>query len=106
MSRASTNAGGYRIQHRRTISPTPCPVVRCASADIQAIASGVGNIDTHISAEALFSLTDLCRLTPDEAVASLVRTATTITANATRAMTAQAPDSLASAAHRAGDRVS
>jgi AcrR family transcriptional regulator len=37
-----------------------------------------------ISAEALFSLTDLCRLTPDDAVASLVRTATTITANATR----------------------
>lgn len=37
-----------------------------------------------ISAEALFSLTDLCRLTPDDAVGSLVRTATTITANATR----------------------
>lgn len=37
-----------------------------------------------VSAEALFSLTDLCRLTPDEAVGSLVRTATTITAAATR----------------------
>lgn len=37
-----------------------------------------------ISAEALFSLTDLCRLTPDDAVASLVRTATTITAAAMR----------------------
>ena len=37
-----------------------------------------------ISAEALFSLTDLCRLAPDDAVGSLVRTATTITANATR----------------------
>ncbi len=37
-----------------------------------------------ISAEALFSLTDLCRLTPDDSVASLVRTATTITAAATR----------------------
>lgn len=36
-----------------------------------------------ISAEALFSLTDLCRLSPDESVASLVRTATTITAAAT-----------------------
>jgi AcrR family transcriptional regulator len=35
-----------------------------------------------ISAEALFSLTDLRRLTPDDAVASLVRTATTITAAA------------------------
>ena len=37
-----------------------------------------------ISAEALFSLTDLCHLTPDDAVASLTRTATTITAAATR----------------------
>ena len=37
-----------------------------------------------ISAEALFSLTDLCRLSPDEAVRSLVRTAITITAAATR----------------------
>jgi AcrR family transcriptional regulator len=36
-----------------------------------------------ISAEALFSLTDMCRLTSDDAVGSLVRTATTITANAT-----------------------
>jgi AcrR family transcriptional regulator len=36
-----------------------------------------------ISAEALFTLTDLCRLTPDDAVASLVRIATTITATAT-----------------------
>jgi len=37
-----------------------------------------------VRAEALFSLTDLCRLTPDDAVSSLVRTATTITAAATR----------------------
>jgi AcrR family transcriptional regulator len=37
-----------------------------------------------ISAEALFSLTDLCHLTPDDAMGSLVRTATTITAAATR----------------------
>jgi AcrR family transcriptional regulator len=32
-----------------------------------------------ISAEALFSLTDLCRLAPEDAIASLVRTAKTIT---------------------------
>ncbi len=38
-----------------------------------------------ISAEALFSLTDLCHLTPNDAVGSLIRTATTITATATRA---------------------
>jgi len=36
-----------------------------------------------ISADALFPLTDLCRLSPDEAVSSLVWTATTITATAT-----------------------
>jgi len=33
-----------------------------------------------VSAEALFSLIDLCGLTPDDAIASLVRTASTITA--------------------------
>ena len=33
-----------------------------------------------VSAEALFSLIDLCALTPDDAIASLVRTASTITA--------------------------
>jgi hypothetical protein len=32
-----------------------------------------------VSADALFSLTDLCRLSPEEATASLVRTARTIT---------------------------
>jgi AcrR family transcriptional regulator len=37
-----------------------------------------------VSAEALFSLTDLCGLTPDDAIASLVRTATTITEAALR----------------------
>jgi AcrR family transcriptional regulator len=37
-----------------------------------------------ISAEALFSLTDLCRLPPDDATASLVRTSTTITMDALR----------------------
>ena len=35
-----------------------------------------------MSAEALFTLTDLCGLTPDEAIASAVRTAGTITAAA------------------------
>jgi len=35
-----------------------------------------------VSAEAFFSLTDLGGTTPDEAIASLVRTATTITAAA------------------------
>jgi AcrR family transcriptional regulator len=35
-----------------------------------------------VSAEALFTLTDLCKLSPDEAVASAVRSARTITAAA------------------------
>jgi AcrR family transcriptional regulator len=51
-----------------------------------------------ISAEALFSLTDLCRLTPDDAMGSLVRTATTITAAATRDEST-GPDSQPSIAH-------
>ncbi|MFF4346233.1 TetR/AcrR family transcriptional regulator [Streptomyces sp. NPDC001530] len=38
-----------------------------------------------VSAEALFSLTDLCGLAPDEAVTSAVRTATTLTEAAVRA---------------------
>ncbi|MEU1408628.1 TetR/AcrR family transcriptional regulator [Streptomyces sp. NPDC005728] len=40
-----------------------------------------------VSAEALFSLTDVCGLTPDEAVDSAVRTATTLTEAAVRAGT-------------------
>jgi AcrR family transcriptional regulator len=37
-----------------------------------------------VSAEALFTLTDLCGLSPDEAIASAVRTATAVTAAAFR----------------------
>ena len=37
-----------------------------------------------VSAEALFVLTDLCRLAPDEAIASAVQTARTLTAAATQ----------------------
>jgi AcrR family transcriptional regulator len=39
-----------------------------------------------VSSEAFFSLTDLCGLSPDEAIASLVRTAQTVTAAALREM--------------------
>jgi hypothetical protein len=35
-----------------------------------------------VSAEALFTLTDLCGLSPDEAIASAVRTASALTAGA------------------------
>jgi hypothetical protein len=40
-----------------------------------------------MSAEALFILTDLCGLSPEEAVASTVRTARSLTAAAVRAGT-------------------
>ena len=43
-----------------------------------------GDLAAVLSAEALFSLTDLARLTPGEAIASLVRTASTITRAALR----------------------
>ncbi|MFF4117187.1 TetR/AcrR family transcriptional regulator [Streptomyces sp. NPDC001714] len=39
-----------------------------------------------VSAEALFTLTDLCGLEPDQAVASAVRTATTLTEAAVRSL--------------------
>ncbi len=35
-----------------------------------------------VNAEALFTLTDLCGLSPDAAIASAVRTASTLTASA------------------------
>jgi hypothetical protein len=37
-----------------------------------------------VSAEALFTLTDMCGLSPDEAIASAARTAATLTAAAFR----------------------
>lgn len=39
-----------------------------------------------VSAESLFTLTDLCGLDPDEAITSAVRTATTLTEAAVRAI--------------------
>ncbi|MEV4033976.1 TetR/AcrR family transcriptional regulator [Streptomyces umbrinus] len=39
-----------------------------------------------VSAEAFFTLTDLCGLVPDEAIASAVRTATTLTESAVRSI--------------------
>jgi AcrR family transcriptional regulator len=50
-----------------------------AATDVDGIAQLKRDLAAVVSAEALFSLTDLCGLTPDDAVASLVRSATTIT---------------------------
>jgi len=46
-----------------------------------------------VSAEALFTLTDLCGLGPDDAVASAVRTAATLTEAAVRAGKSSRPRS-------------
>ena len=56
-----------------------------------------------ISAEALFALTDLARLTPEDAIASLVRTATTVTA-ATLETARSGPGHLPAAKPGVGDR--
>ena len=60
------------------------PVAGALRLPPQRLAQLKHDLAAIISAEALFSLTDLCRLAPDDAVASLVRTATTITIAATR----------------------
>jgi hypothetical protein len=59
------------------------PVTGILGLPAQRLAQLKNDLAAAISADALFPLTDLCRLSPDEAVSSLVRTATTITATAT-----------------------
>jgi AcrR family transcriptional regulator len=66
------------------ISQALDPIAGTLRVSPQRLAQLKHDLAAIISAEALFSLTDLCRLTPDDAVGSLVRTATTITAAATR----------------------
>jgi len=56
-----------------------------------------------VSAEALFSLTDLARLTPEDAIASLVRTATAVTAAVPRLSTCRARTSLLRRSAPGGD---
>jgi AcrR family transcriptional regulator len=56
------------------------PVLDTLSDDDQPALTQLKNdLAVVVSAEALFSLTDLCRLQPDDAVASAVHTATTLT---------------------------
>ena len=47
--------------------------------DPSALAQLKNDLAVVVSAEALFCLTDLCRLGPEDAIASVVRTATTLT---------------------------
>ncbi|MDH6576919.1 TetR/AcrR family transcriptional regulator [Kitasatospora sp. MAP5-34] len=58
-----------------------------ATAAPEAFAQLQRDLAVVMSAEAIFCLTDLCRLGPDEAVASAVRTASTLTQAALRAAT-------------------
>ena len=58
--------------------------------DADAFARLKRDLAVVVSPEALFTLTDLCGLSPDDAIASAVRLATTITATALRG----APDHL------------
>jgi AcrR family transcriptional regulator len=66
------------------ISQALDPIAGTLRVSPQRLAQLKHDLAAIISAEALFSLPDLCRLTPDDAVGSLVRTATTITAAAVR----------------------
>jgi AcrR family transcriptional regulator len=59
------------------------PVIGILGLPAKRLAQLKNDLAAVISADALFPLTDLCRLSPHEAVSSLVRTATTITAVAT-----------------------
>lgn len=60
-------------------------------ADPEAFAQLKRDLAVVVSAEALFSLTDLCGLAPDAAIASATRTARTLTGAAVRAAAAPAP---------------
>lgn len=56
------------------------------ASDPEAFAQLKRGLAVVVSAEALFTLTDLCGLDPDEAVTSAVRTAATLTEAAVRSM--------------------
>ncbi|MEU9779916.1 TetR/AcrR family transcriptional regulator [Streptomyces phaeochromogenes] len=56
------------------------------ATDPDALAQLKRDLAVVVSAEAFFTLTDLCGLAPDEAIASAVRTATTLTEAAVRSI--------------------
>jgi AcrR family transcriptional regulator len=74
-------AAGYRPGIRfGLIDQALDPVTGSLGLPAKLVVQLKNDLAAVISADALFPLTDLCRLAPDEAVSSLVRTATTITA--------------------------
>jgi hypothetical protein len=56
------------------------------ATDPDAFAQLKRDLAVVVSAEAFFTLTDLCGLDPEEAIASAVRTATTLTEAAVRSI--------------------
>ncbi|MFD4877856.1 TetR/AcrR family transcriptional regulator [Streptomyces sp. NPDC058420] len=62
------------------------------TADPDALTQLKRSLAVVMGADALFTLTDLLDLPPDEAVASAVRTATTLTEAAVRALEARSPE--------------
>ncbi|MEV0179928.1 TetR/AcrR family transcriptional regulator [Streptomyces sp. NPDC050625] len=60
------------------------------TTDLEAFAQLKRDLAVTVSAEALFTLTDLCGLDPEEAIKSAVRTATTLTEAAVRSHGASA----------------
>jgi AcrR family transcriptional regulator len=60
------------------------PVAGATGLAVAKVTQLKADLAAVISAEALFSLTDLCRLAPDDAIASLVRTSGTVTEAALR----------------------
>lgn len=59
-----------------------------AGTDPTVLAQLKNDLAVVVSAEALFSLTDLCRMAPEDAIASAVHTATTLTRAAVRELAA------------------
>jgi AcrR family transcriptional regulator len=79
-------APGFRPGHRfGIIDHALAPLERSLGwQDAEAFRQLKQDLAIVVSAEALFTLTDLCHLSPDEAIASAVRSARTITAAAVR----------------------
>jgi hypothetical protein len=77
-------AGGLRPGYRfgiidHALAPLEGSLGRRRPAEFRQLKQDLAIV---VSAEALFTLTDLCQLSPDEAIASAVRSARTITAAA------------------------
>jgi AcrR family transcriptional regulator len=71
------------------------PLADALGADAPRLVQLHRDLAVVVSAEALFNLTDLCRLDPEDAIASIVHTATTLTR-------AALPDTTSASTHAGG----